>query len=357
MGLLQLNEDALLSIVEYLDCYDALRLSEVARPVHVVAKHQALKSVEIHSHLALVNFCRHMLGPMSHRIPHLVTIKARIRAVSSEPPLSARWRRHFRRVDEFHEAGSIFADLLERATNLRMFLLSHAEVWMEYEPRIASALTCLRHLEDLQLADIGPMVALVLNKMQSQPDNLAIVEGPSTNPRLMQSQFPLEQDLCFPSVHHLTVWGDCALPFFTRFASICPNLRTLDLGSSWSTSNFPPDMTGYEDTATWRYLERVDGLPDALEEIPSEAPIHCIRLTYNGVSPRARGRLMVVHTAQPVSLSIPLTPDDRPDFWLRMLQASPRLRHLCLSVLNWPFRLDMLFVSASPKQCFSSFQN
>lgn len=354
MNFLQLNEDALLSIVEYLDCYDAIHLSEVASAVHVVAKHQALTSVDIHSRIALVKFCRYMLGPMNHRIPHLVSIKAMLLEASSGPqsivsrPL---WGRHFRQVEKYVAAGSIFADLLEQATNLRVFMLRPAETWMSYEPRIASTLTCLRRLEDIQLLDIGPMVALVLNKMQSQPIKLVIVEGPSTNPRLRQTQFPLDQDLCFPSLHHLTAWGDCALPFFTRFANIFPNLRTLDLGSSWSTSNFPPDMTGYEDTATWRYLERVDGLPDALEEIPNEGPIHCIRLTYHGVSPRARGRLLVVHTAQPVSLSIPLTPDDKPDLWERILQASARLRHLCLHVRDWPFPLGTLFVRAFSRHC------
>lgn len=357
MGFLQLNPDIFLLIVEYLDCYDALHLSEVARPVHLVAKYQALKSVVIHNHLTMAKFSRYMLEHMSHRIPHLRSIKALLQFAPSQQDqwfsAGSKWGRHFRQVRDLHAAGSIFADLLERATNLKSFRLAPAEFWMDYEPRIASALASLRQLQDVHLIDIRPMVALVLNNLQSKPEELVLMEGESTNPRLMQSQFPLNKDLCLPSVRHLTAWGDRALPFFTRFASICPNLRTLDLGSSWSTERFPPDYTGDEEPARWQHLESVHGLPDALEELPTAAPVHCIRLTSSAVSTQARARLMVVHSAQPVSLSVAITPDDEADFFGRVVRASPRLRHLCLLLLNWTSSLSPFMVSAS-RRAFAS---
>ena len=324
-------------IVEYLDCYDALRLSEVARPIHVLAKYQALKFVDIHSYTALVKFSRHMLDHMSHRLPYLLSIGAILPPVPSRyVPAVSRAARHFRLVQEFHAAGSTFADLLERATNLQRFTLTPAEVWMEYEPRIACALSSLRWLKDIQLMDVGPMVAYTLNNLKSKPNRLSLAEFQSASQHLTHSQFPLNKDLCLPSVRHLVAWGDNALPFFTRFASICPELRTLDLGSSWSTDRFPVDYTGDEGTARWRHLECVYGLPDALEELPTDAPIHRIRLTHAGASPQARARLLVVHTAQPVSLSLAITLEDGFDLLEHALKASPRLRHFCLRLVDWP---------------------
>ena len=161
---------------------------------------------------------------------------------------------------------------------------------------------------------------------------------------MRRSRLRLRSDLCLPSVRRLTVWGDRTLPFFTQFARICPNIRFLDLGSSWNTYSFPHDYTGDEDVPPWQYLECVHGLPDALGELPTAAPIHDVHLTHDGLSPRARSRLLVVYTAQPVSLSLDLLHDDGPDFFARMVQASPQLRHLCLWVMESHSPLGPLFV-------------
>ena len=346
MSLQTLDGDSLAQIVSYLECWDALQLSLVARSVHIIAKHHGLKYVSIHTYAGHIKFCRSMLSEMRHRLPYIHALETSF-SISNEaeieesswlgPPTIT--------VDHYKAAGTLFAQVLENASSLKRLTLNRAEVWMEYEPRIIEAIIDLRNLGELVLRDVGPRVSRVIHSMKSTPYKLGIPEAPGASYYVHHS-FPLADNLRIPSVRHLILYGNMSVPPIDHLARVFPNVETLNLGNGWV--NVPTEV-GME--ISWPHLAHIEGLPEMLAKWRNVSPVHSVCIPSDFGQRRDNPRLLDgIRNAQPVALSIVLF---RPsaDIWRGVMTSSPRLRYLSIEAYDlrwshcWQQDLGTWFVS------------
>ncbi|TFY55216.1 hypothetical protein EVJ58_g8384, partial [Rhodofomes roseus] len=327
MDLQSLNNDSLSAIVAYLNCSDALRFSVVVRSFHTIAKYHALHYVTLSSYGALVNFCRLMLSSMSHRLASILAIKAKLWIENEAEMADSSWLGPPPvPVKEYRATGALFADVLERANNLRTLTLNRAEVWMDYEPRIADAVIALRNLDELILRDVGPTVSRVIHRMQSTPRKLGIPEVDGSL-FFVHTSFPLDDHLRLPFVSHLIVYGNMALPSVADLVRVFPNVRTLDLGSGWVKE---PPVLGME--INWPKLEHLEGRPEVLTKWRNVTPVHSVRLTIDfDMSYHDNPKTLDgVRNAQPMGLAISFGSSADTTYWSDLASVSRRLRYLSL---------------------------
>ncbi|KAH9926449.1 uncharacterized protein B0H18DRAFT_342427 [Fomitopsis serialis] len=353
MNLLTLDEDSLSAIVAHLSCDDALRLSLVARSIHTIAKHHALKHVTIYTYDGLVKFCWYMLNDMRHRLSCIVSFIGELWILNDAemdessflgPPLVT--------IEEYEAAGALLAGVLERACNLRTFVLNRAEVWMEYEPRIADAVIVMRRLNELVLRDIGPMVSRVIHNMQSKPWKLAIPEI-DVSSYYVHNIFPLDDGLRLPFVRHLTAYGNMALPSVAGLVRVFPNIRSLDLGNTYQVKE--PPIEGILEI-NWPHLEHLEGMPETLAKWRNMTPIHSVRLwrDFDARYHRNPRLLEGVRSAQPVALAISFGSAADAGYWNDIVSVSSKLRYLRVDVCStrysrsWQQDLETSFAKIIP---------
>ncbi|KAH9926440.1 uncharacterized protein B0H18DRAFT_1006119 [Fomitopsis serialis] len=256
MPLQSLNEDALVSIVSYLDASDARQLSLTAHgAVHVVAKHQALTSVAVHSIANTTRFCIYILTDMPHRLPALHALEVDTRWIMDGPVTE----------EERLAVASLLANVLERANNLRRLALTGTEAWILDNRRITDAVSSMRFLSEISFEGLG---RCTLNMIHFLAEVWVRPDGESA------LDLRVRHDFTLPSVTQLVLKGHISdlipAPIYTR---TFPNVRYADLGSS--SKRWDTDVV----TLNWPYLQHVKGTAEALSSWVNAVPVHLMEVT------------------------------------------------------------------------------
>lgn len=194
--LLALNADVLWNIVSFLDAPDARELSRTNRIFHIVAKHQALTSVTLHSLASVIKFCRYFLGDMSHRLPALHALEVLEGQQEKTGHISE---------DERREAAQLLADVLDGA---RKLVLTGAETWFTHEDRIVDAIGSMTHLHEVDFRGLGGKTSYLIQHLRSTPYKLTLAQDEMSFSREARDQaFAFKDEFTMPSVQHFVTLG------------------------------------------------------------------------------------------------------------------------------------------------------
>lgn len=233
MSIQSLNEDTLDTVFTYISSKDARRLGATARVFYATAKRHAVKDVTTHSFRQAVKFCNYMTRHSPELLPRLRSFRMEcFLAITRRPAYLVQ------EEEEYKDGAARIVDLLQKARNLRVLALHEAELLMIYEPRIATIVSSMRSLLELELEDIGPRVSGTLRCLQSTPDKVALAGAShwaSFASTLRTRWIPKPNPPTFPSVRALSLRGDRHLPRLSELAHMFPNVVVLDMGHELKT--------------------------------------------------------------------------------------------------------------------------
>lgn len=342
-NLLALNEDVLITLVSYLDPPTARLLSYTARRIHLVAKHRALQSITLHTVKTTITYCAYMLHVMPHRISALHELRLQCLVLSA-------YELGTHDTDDteesYIEAAVLLTDLLRHAASLRVLVMTSAQAWMVYEPRMVDALASIETLQEIELELVGSHTSDFINKMRSAPRKLTFRRTKRGRGRLQ-----LDPQLRLPSVESLQVYDPDNLPEPPALAQAFPRTRRLDLRRTRSFRGFQPHLSDTADTATWSALERVRGSVHSFVQWKNISPVHLLQLVgpLSSVIARPswheralagirRGEVAysaaapVVDNFQPVALILELDITAGPEKLNELIGVSKRLRYLTVAI-------------------------
>ena len=359
-----LNEDITAQIASYLDSPDAHRLALTSRVFYTPATQHALKDVTIRSFTAAMQFFDYMLHDMSDRLPCLRCL--RILCPMESDARFATPAGHSK--GNYKAAASLLADLLEAAPGLRVLALHSAPVWMANERRISSAITSMRHLQELEFTDIGRCVVDTLFRLRSTPHKLTLADARQNRYpyalRNVSAQSALGRQgtyrawlqygkLAFQSVRELTVDALYDLPPASHLARLFPNVREVNFGDNaaelpWVGRKCSNSSYASRRVVAWPSLECVRGTGCGLKSWWNAHPVHCLELlspikcagptTYNGAWGRVSADdesedvLMAMHNLQPVALLATFSAEMGVGYLRSLFAASQRVRYVALEV-------------------------
>lgn len=353
MPLQSLNEDALVSIVSYLDASDARQLSLTAHgAVHVVAKHQALTSVAVHSIANTTRFCIYILTDMPHRLPALHALEVDTRWIMDGPVTE----------EERLAVASLLANVLERANNLRRLALTGTEAWILDNRRITDAVSSMRFLSEISFEGLGRCTLNMIRDLLSAPSKICLAEVWVRPDGESALDLRVRHDFTLPSVTQLVLKGHISdlipAPIYTR---TFPNVRYADLGSS--SKRWDTDVV----TLNWPCLQHVKGTAEALSSWVNAVPVHLMEVTTPLWHSRPSGNCSdnswihaqqrsnaseAIANAQPIAIVVSVSSRLGVDF----VKASSRLRYLCVSLhdirntADWGTQLYGWWVSTDETQ-------
>lgn len=343
MSLLALNEDVLITLVSYLDPPTARLLSYTARGIHLIAKHQALQTVTLHTVNNTIKFCAYMLSSMPHRIPALHELRLHCLILSAYEIGT-----HLTDDTEesYTEAALLLTDLIQQATGLRLLIMESAQAWMVYEPRLVDALASIDTLQEIDLELVGSYISDFVNKMRSTPRKMTFRRTKRGRGRLQ-----LDPQLRLPSVESLQVYDPDNLPEPPQLAHAFPKTRRLDLRRTRSFRGFQPRQSDDVDTAAWSTLERVRGSVYSFVGWKNIAAVHLLQVVgpLSSVIARSswheralagirRGEVEysaaapIVENFQPIALILELDMSAEPKNLNELIGASKRLRYLAVAI-------------------------
>lgn len=257
-----LNYDIWYMIVTYLTLKDTRNLGMVCRECRVATRPRLMSSVEPTDARKLLKMCRYFSDNVYCPATSLQGLH--LGRTGFEIEHFAAWRISLRS----HLKPSIpraLARLLSQALNLRSLSLHRVEDLIKCNARVGVALAALKHLDTLELFDIGPKTYEVSMRIESRPTSFTLhygimgyVSSPEDLAQLMKipllervrkltlhefkfgyvamnADFPGIDSLHpWPAVEELQLFNGYNLPFYQIF----PNLRVLSL---WGTGRLPHD--------------------------------------------------------------------------------------------------------------------
>lgn len=347
-----LNYDLWYRIASYLTIDDTRSLAMVSKECHAATIPRLLSSVEPSNTSGLLKMCTSMPTSVYYPVSLLHGLRLGRKSLGA-PILAAGWIRY-----RFHRRSPIpdaLATLLSQAVNLRSLSLQCVEDLIEADARLGDALATLKHLDTLELLDIGPKTFEVAMRIESRPATFALhYESRDSSPddllRLMaipllervrklvlyRFQFgntPMNADLPgvgslhpYPAVEELRLSFSSYLPFPQLF----PNLRTLSLWRAWRMADadmslvaWPPAVPLRRATVDQHNVRCLLG-----------TPVHFLDLKSYFLDKEAT--LCAVRETFPVALSLWNPGGTDLEFWSALVHAvnvpQARLRYLIITL-------------------------
>ncbi|KZT73408.1 hypothetical protein DAEQUDRAFT_468911 [Daedalea quercina L-15889] len=211
------------------------------------------------------------------------------------------------------EGATLLADLLYKSTGLCTLGLHSAEHWMQHEPRLVDALSCMTQLTEIELQVLGPNTSRFLSKMQSAPRKLVlrappqrVVRAPAQQP--FGARLDLDPQLQLLSVEYLAALDNSNLPGLVDLARLFPSTRSLDTSLEstrpargqplvvidWPTPEYVRGSAGL--FANWR-----NATSTYLLELVDQLHLQGPRKARTVVNLKARVFLAAVDSVQPAS--------------------------------------------------------
>ena len=353
-----LNYDIWYTIASYLTIRDVRSLTLVCKECRAATLPRLLSSVDPADESKLKKMCSHLSKSTYFSAAHLQGLRIGWQPLSP-PYFAARWV-----GCRFHRKSTIphaLATLLSQAVNLRSLSLHRIEDLIKAEPRVGEALAALKHLNTLELLDIGRRTWKVVARVESRPTSLSLGYDSRASSRrdlihltripflervrklrLHRFQFanaPMNTDLPgirslrpWPAVEELYLSYSLYLPFY-RF---CPNLRILSLWWTWMTSGTDMDMVAWPSAVPLRRatMDQLDA------QFILGIPVHFLNL--RSLYMNADLMLQVLRESSPIALSLWCSNAKglEADLWERLVTVAnapqARLRYLMTTLYVQP---------------------
>lgn len=229
MRIQNLNEDILDNVFAHLSSRDARKLCSVTRMFYAIARRHAIRDVNTSGFRQTVKFCDWMIHDSPDLLPCLWSLRFEFHYATT----AESYKVEIDEEEEYESGASRIAELLQRVSNLRVLALHEVELLMAYEHRIATIIASLHWLEELELHDIGPRVLDALHCLQSTPDKMALAgctQWQSFASALIPRRWSAApMNICFPSVHALSLQDGRHFPGTGQLASVFPNVVQLEV--------------------------------------------------------------------------------------------------------------------------------
>ncbi|OSX61935.1 hypothetical protein POSPLADRAFT_1143119 [Postia placenta MAD-698-R-SB12] len=170
--LLDFNDDVHTMIVSHITPEDALKLSLVARRVHLVAQRQALSYVIMSSMQSVSRICTYMLADISGRLKWVrgLCMYAALPYKGSNPDAN-----YPQMVDKAAAAMRLFVSLYQHTTTLRYLYFAVIEKLLSFQPLLLDVLSSLINIVEIQVVRCGGSeTPKLLNGMRSRPRHLVL---------------------------------------------------------------------------------------------------------------------------------------------------------------------------------------
>lgn len=159
-------------IVSHITPKDALKLSLVARRVHLVDQRQALSYVIMSSMQSVSRICTYMLADISGRLKWVrgLCMYAALPYKGSNPGAN-----YPQMVDKAAAAMRLFVSLYQHTTALRYLYFAVIEKLLSFQPLLLDVLSAFINIVEIQLVRCGGSeTPKLLNGMRSRPRHLVL---------------------------------------------------------------------------------------------------------------------------------------------------------------------------------------
>ncbi|KAH9935379.1 uncharacterized protein B0H18DRAFT_412000 [Fomitopsis serialis] len=362
-----LDDHSLSSILSFLDQRDSLTLSLTSCRIHSLAKRHALSEIDIRTAAQLERICSYLLADVTNRL-HFV----RALTVSKV----AFGIRYYEAGD--FSAAHILADVLERASPLKMLRLDATGALFEAEPRVASAICRLDQLVHVDLRGLTSPSFEVVDRLSCAPRRLSLHGYVATlskdrgdwtsllsasimrrvrSLRLVRLRIgnPRDHSGDDNPCHTPTQWPEVRdLQIEHTFVSVATLVHTFPLARTihfqtrkdikdWEQRN-PADLPPWSlttETACWPYLDRVDGSNPDFERWRIACKVRWLILDSGSGSMISRTvtfvqqTLSILQRTWPVAFSLHGSPGMLDaTFWGDLVRSAPHIRYLDLTLAS-----------------------
>ncbi|KAF9812969.1 hypothetical protein IEO21_05854 [Rhodonia placenta] len=328
-------------------------MSLTSHDIYPIAKRHALSVVTMQGNAITVRICTYMLDDIPGRL---------------------HWVRELEVVcyDVCNTVARLLVPLFENAIHLKSLRIPYlVDMLLLTQPRIAPALSALRHLKILDLKansvererkeELFAIQREMLREMRSRPvelslwipssSDLSCIQHIQTIKRLTLSRLIMDNEeyinnaegpqplLSWPTVSRLTL-DRCRLSMSEAVRAF-PNVRGLRV-------EYPMGSTSTR-SVCWPHMDYVEGPMKLFEQWTFNCHVHYLMMTPM-LEFESADDVTVLDTVRQTSprildLSVPATPE-LDTFWAKLTETAPQVRSLEISI--WPLwsEMDLVFKTA-----------